>query len=117
MAGFTLTRPDVFPEGTEVGAYPASNWPTPGIPSGKPVGAATVTKKVEEGSAAFTGLTNDTAYWAVAEVAEEVWVYVGFVVSEPPEVTGPRDEPEKALKNLLAALDEKGLIVDGTTTT
>ena len=33
----------------------------------------------------------------------------------PETVTGARDDPEAALKNLLAALEEMGLITDSTT--
>jgi hypothetical protein len=114
MATFTLTLPNVFPEETEVGAYPTSNWPTPNLPSGAPIGVATSSKKVTSGALAFTGLTDNAEYYAVAEVNKS-YRYVRFRVSSPPAVSGKRKEPEEALKNLLAALATAGIITDATT--
>lgn len=45
---------------------------------------------------------------------------IGFFGANPlwrPEVTGARNNPEAALKNLLIALDELGIITDNTTST
>ena len=78
MADFTLTATPTFPEGASIGAYPASNWPTPALPSGVPVGAADDTQEVTDGEAAFTGLTSGTAYWAVAQVGGS-YRYVRFI--------------------------------------
>ncbi len=52
LSAFNLTS-TVFPEGTSVGAYPQSNWPAPGQPSGAPVGSATETATVTNGMAAL----------------------------------------------------------------
>jgi len=42
---------------------------------------------------------------------------VDVLDSAPVDVTGARDAPEEALANLLAALEELGLITDSTTAT
>jgi hypothetical protein len=91
MAGFTLTRPDVFPEGTEVGVYAASNWPPTGPPSGAPIGSAADTQEVEDGSVTFSGLTQGAVYYAVAEVGG-VYRYVGFVAGAEGTVVDPFNE-------------------------
>ena len=75
---FTLACPHRFPEGTSVGAYPASNWPAQVLsPSGAPLGAATDTQSVASGSLAFTGLVSGTRYFAAADV-NGIWRYVAF---------------------------------------
>ena len=43
------------------------------------------------------------------------WTFAALVVGDPPEITGSNDGIP-ALVNLLAALDEAGVIVDKTTT-
>lgn len=118
MAGFALKRTGLFPASTVVKAFPATNWPTPGIPSGAPIGSATSEKTVEATGTLpeFTGLSTNTDYWAVAEVGG-VYRYIGFRVPASNVVTGERDEPEKALKNLLKVLAEQGLITDETSQT
>ncbi len=71
---------NIFPAGTTVGAYPASNWHATLIPpSGAAVGAATTTAVVAaDGSLAFTGLTEDTKYFAGADIGGGSWRYIGF---------------------------------------
>lgn len=113
MASFKLTS-NVFPDGTTVKAYPASNWPTPNLPSGEPIGAAKAEGEMKEGSLTLSGLDANTEYWAVAEVAK-TYRYVLISTAQGKEVTGARKEPEKALKNLLTVLDERGEITDATT--
>lgn len=65
---FNLTDLQKFPEGTTVGLYPVTNWPTPAQqqnPTGAPVGSATATAAVTGGVAAFTAVA-DGVYWATA---------------------------------------------------
>lgn len=81
MATFTLANPAVFPDGTSVGAYPVSNWPTPGVPSGAPLGSATNTQTMTAGTLSFTGLTTGVEYYAVGQVGG-VYRYVRFVAGE-----------------------------------
>jgi len=73
---FTLTA-NVFPNGTLVKAYPKSNWPTPGVPSGTPVGAASSEQTRASDELTFTGLVTGDEYWAVASVGG-AYRYVGF---------------------------------------
>lgn len=82
MTGITLSRPEVFPPGTDVDAYPASNWLTL-PPSGAPVGSAADEATVDEsGNVAFSGLDSDADYYAVAQVGA-VYRYISFRTSEP----------------------------------
>jgi len=67
MASFTLERPSVFPTGTTVSVYPASNWPD-GQPSGTPIGAKTTEGTVASDKVTFNGLTEGVTYAATAEV-------------------------------------------------
>lgn len=83
MAEFTLERPNVFPDGTEVGAYAASDWPTPIPPTGEPTGTAADTGTVASNKVTFTGLSEGTAYWAVGKVGE-TYRYISFLVPTPP---------------------------------
>lgn len=75
MASFTLTREDVFPDGTDVGAYLASSWHPTVAPSGAPPGSASETATVTDGAAEFTDLDADTAYFFAAQVSG-TWRYV-----------------------------------------
>lgn len=109
----TVSRPDLFPDGTELAAYSVANWLTSDPPSG-PKGTPTDEATVEEGTATFTELEADTDYYVGAEV-NGVWWYVRVNTGAGNAVTGARDEPEGALKSLLEVLERKGLIVDGTT--
>lgn len=68
MATFVLSAGGVFPEGTSVGAYPASRW-GPDVPSGAPIGAAVESKSVSGGTATFTTLTAGTEYYFTASVS------------------------------------------------
>jgi hypothetical protein len=81
MASFKLTSNAVFPNGTTVKAYAATNFPTPIPPSGAPIGSPTAEGTMTSGSVTFTGLTQGTAYWAVAEVGG-VYRYVKIRAGE-----------------------------------
>lgn len=88
MASFTLTRPDVFPDSTSVGAYPRSNWTTVDRikgPTGAGVGSATSSASVSSGSVTFTGLADNTDYYAVGQVSS-VYYYVRFKTPPLPTV-------------------------------
>lgn len=68
MASFTFTEIlPTFPEGTEVEAYAASNWPFDSAPSGSPRGEASAEAEVEGGNLEFTGLS-EGIYYAYAQV-------------------------------------------------
>lgn len=76
MASFPLTRVDRFPDGTSVGAYPASGWSQASLPpSGAPPVSATATATMTSGTASFTGLADGTAYFFGASVSG-TWRYV-----------------------------------------
>lgn len=112
---FDLTSPR-FPNGTEVGAYPKSNWPNEGEPSGAPVGSAKESKTVTSDVAAFTALDDEVAYWAVAEVGG-AYRYVSFVAGADTSAPGGQaelgaaGEPGKAL-----AADDPILVFSGDAT-
>lgn len=75
MASFTLTSL-TFPEGTTVGAYPASQFPAAGRPpSGAPPGSSEEDQAVASGAASFVALTADTDYYFGADVGG-TWRYV-----------------------------------------
>jgi hypothetical protein len=77
MASFNLTGP-TFPNGTSIGAYPETNWNTGQLPpSGSAPGSATATATMTSGVAAFSGLADNTRYYAGAQV-NSVWRYVRF---------------------------------------
>lgn len=86
MASFTLERPSVFPNGTVVSAYAVSNWPDE-QPSGAPRGAAAASGTVASDKVELTGLTENVAYTATAEVGG-VRRYVAFVIAAPEEEAG-----------------------------
>ena len=77
MAEFNLTRVSVYPKGTTVKAYPVTNWPTPSLPSGTPIGSSKAEAEMGSEAATFTGLLPGTAYFAHAKVSE-VNRYVRF---------------------------------------
>jgi len=79
-ASFKLSG-STFPDGTTVKAYPKSNWPTPGQPSGAPIGSAAAEGAVSGSAVTFTGLTAEVEYWAVAKVGT-TYRYVGFEAGE-----------------------------------
>jgi hypothetical protein len=69
---FTFTDVAKYPQGTSVSAYPVSNWVNGMVvTSAAPVGAATNTQTMGASSLTFTGLTQDVAYVAHAEVGGE----------------------------------------------
>lgn len=79
VASFNLTATRKFPEGTVVGAYPASQWrDQEATPSGAPPGAATASATVTNGVAAFVGLATGVRYWAGASVSG-TWQYTEFI--------------------------------------
>lgn len=115
MASAVVTRPDLFPPGTVLKAYPASNWMTSDPPSGAPVGEAEKEATVDEsGVATFSGLAADKDFQVTASVGG-VYRYVKVNTGSGGTVTGARDEPEGALKSLLQVLERRGIITDGTT--
>lgn len=59
MANLVISRPDLFPDGTSVSAFPAISRKADGSPPGGP---ALETQTVSSGIATFTTLANDTAY-------------------------------------------------------
>jgi hypothetical protein len=72
MTGITLKSPSIFPPGTNVSAYPVSNWPAHVLqPSGAPVGSAAANggpvAVASDGTLAFPSLAVGT-YWAVGQV-------------------------------------------------
>jgi hypothetical protein len=75
MATYTLARPDVFPNGTSVGAYANDN-PNP---NGSPQGTAVNSQTMTAGTLTFTGLTEGETYLAAAEV-NSVWKNLSFTV-------------------------------------
>lgn len=79
MATFTLARPDVFPDGTDVGAY-ANETPNR---DGSPSGAAVDTQTMTSGTLTFDGLTEGETYLAAAEISSGVWRTIGFTVDTP----------------------------------
>lgn len=93
MAEFTITNEAVFPVGTEVEAYPASNWPTPTPPSGTPLGEAADAQTMESGSLTFEGLESGVSYWAVAEVGG-THRYVAFLTAVPATGSVPSEVME-----------------------
>lgn len=88
MATFPLSRPDLFPVGTTVKAFPRSNWLHHQLPpSGAAPGSETNSQVVPaSGSITFTGLADDTPYYAGASVGG-TWRYVGFRTAPAPTET------------------------------
>lgn len=82
MASFTLERPQVFPEGTTVKAYAASNWPDPSSAAGGPKGASVAEGSISSGKVTFEGLAEDIPYFAVAEVGGS-YRYIALMVASP----------------------------------
>jgi hypothetical protein len=80
MASYTLTRPETFPEGATVNAYPETNWPN-GIvnQAALPIGTETDSQTVSSGSVTFTGLTDGVRYVAHSTVSSQQR-YIGFMV-------------------------------------
>lgn len=82
MASRTLTFPgDLFPEGTSLGAYPATDWGAH-YPSGDPAVYSTAvdTQTVTDGAATFTGLSNGTDYYACGDAGTDDYRYQLFSV-------------------------------------
>jgi hypothetical protein len=72
MATITVSRPDVFPDGTSISAYrrPTPVFPLPG-PDRAPVGTAADTQTVSSGTATFTGLADGSRYVIVGLVGSD----------------------------------------------
>jgi lysophospholipase L1-like esterase len=69
---------DIWPSGTSVGAYPRANQFVGFDRASAPTGSATSTGTVaSDGSLAFTGLADDTRYFAGAQVSG-AWKFKGF---------------------------------------
>lgn len=104
MASFTLTDVAKFPNGTTVKAYPTTNWPTPILPSGAPIGSAMAEGSMSSGTVTFTGLTLGSRYWAVAEVGG-VYRYSKFTAnaSEAAKTPGTVVEVKKEEATTVAA--------------
>lgn len=66
MADMTINVSQFFAVGTSIGAYPKSAWREHELPpSGTPKGSATASANVgASGTVAFTGLADDTRYFA-----------------------------------------------------
>src|SRR5689334_5427709 len=77
MASFHLTASQIFPEGTEVAAYPSTNWTGGEFPHGAPQGDPVTTATITDGAAEFTGLTAALKHFAYADVGGE-HRYVAF---------------------------------------
>lgn len=73
MASFRVTRADLYPDGTTVTAYPASNWSQAALPpAGAPVGSsAGVAATMASGAGTITGLADATNYYAYGLVGGE----------------------------------------------
>ncbi len=71
MAQVVLHANDVFPAGTTVSVYALAN-PSSPPPDAVPPGAVVTTAVVaSDGSLTFTGLADDTRYWAYAQVSSD----------------------------------------------
>jgi hypothetical protein len=109
MASFSLKRPDRFPEGTSVKAYPKANWPASVYPSGAPLGSETETAVVDSNDIAAFSALSTTSYYAHAQVSGE-HRYVGFTV---PGASGVTVEISN-VTGLQDALDDKADEADVT---
>lgn len=78
MATFTLSRPDLFPSGTSVGAY-RTDLP---LAAGPPAGAAVETVVAGSTGASFSELADNTRYLAAAQISGS-WVGVLFMTAKP----------------------------------
>lgn len=85
-ATVTINRPDLFPVGTSVSAYPlrrVAAEPTAGI---QPSTAAAATATVAgTGMVTFTGLADGTSFQAAAQV-NGTWRHVLFTTAPPAKV-------------------------------
>jgi hypothetical protein len=74
VATISLTRPDVFPNGTVVGIYPAQSWRTGQNPQGPPTAAVIATGTVSGDNLSVTnaGILSYQSYVAAAQVGG-VW--------------------------------------------
>lgn len=79
----TVNAVRYFPEGTTVGAFPASRWRDIGkYPEGAPLGTATEEADVTSGVLTFDDLADNTEYLLVAEVGTGNYVYVRIVAGQ-----------------------------------
>jgi hypothetical protein len=77
-----------FADGVSVGAYPTSNFPKPGQPSGAPIGSAADSVTVTDGFASFAALAEGT-YWITDSTGSR---YVkAHAVSNSPTFTNVHD--------------------------
>lgn len=98
MPGFTLSRSDRIPDGTDVELYPEADWPL-GHPQGAPQGSPTATVTMTDGVAEFTDV-DAGFYYAYALVGSE-HIYLSVAAGE--------DTPEKMAVFSRAA----GVVVHG----
>lgn len=93
---------DTWPAGTSVGAYPRANqqtgWDRASAPSGSAAATGTV---ASDGSLTFSGLSEDTAYYAGAQVSS-AWRFKAF-----------RTSAAAAGSVSVTAADRPWLVVDG----
>lgn len=75
MANYVLTRPDVYPVGTSVGAY----LPKSRVAAGPPLGEAIETQTVQaDGTLTYTTLTDGQIYYLYASVSSVgTWLLIG----------------------------------------
>lgn len=118
MASQTLSSvADVWPVGTTVGAYPAANQKATWDRSGAPAGSATATAAVQsDGSVAFTGLADDTAYYASAQVSG-TWRHRWFRTGPAATVSGGTVGGIEDVPGLQEALDAKQALSSAATDT
>lgn len=89
MASHRITRADLYPDGTLVTAYPASNWSMAARPpSGAPVGSSEgVAGTMSSGAAWLLGLTEDRDFYAYGLVGGQ-HRYVSFKADSVPTAAG-----------------------------
>lgn len=103
---FTLRQPQIFPDGTTVGAYLDSAFPG-GAP--EPLGSAVSSGTVADDAVTLTGLTSGQRYRAAGTVGG-IWHYVQFIPgadSNEPDVTGAITAETDRASAAEAALDAR----------
>lgn len=80
MANYTVAKPEIFPEGVDVGAYAATDWrPDQLPPEGPPLGTAVDEATVTNGEAALTGL-DAGGYYLGADLGDDNWRYAYIAI-------------------------------------
>lgn len=103
---------NAFPPGTAASAYPASNWRVVGEPPrGAPVGSLVASATVgADGNLTFTGLADDTGYYAAALIGG-VWKYWGFNTESDETPDGFDARMDAAEASLLAVVSNSAINV------